>query len=300
MRLSPPRLYDGFVSLAPVDHEDLPGNDGLPDEPAGQRAADRRPARRRARDGRRSPARPTWCCTTPARSASTPRTRCTRAWGARRKALRLATGRLAPADRGGRAGLHGPALARRCRPATPGWTWSPGRGNWPRCPAMIAQAAAGQAVCALDEAAGTEDFDAVDLAREVALSPQPSQAFVRITRGCDKRCAYCVVPFVRGPEVSRRPQRIVEEVRRLIDAGPHPDHAPGPDGQQLPLVRRRPHGALQRPAGGGLGPGGTAAAAVRHQSPDRFRRRRAGGPARPAQRLPLRPPAGPERQRRRC
>ena len=94
-----------------------------------------------------------------------------------------------------------------------------GPGQLAEVPAMIAQAAAGQAICALDGADGAEDFDAIDLARDVTFAPQPSQAFVRITRGCNKRCAYCVVPLVRGPEVSRRPQRIVEEVRRLVDAG---------------------------------------------------------------------------------
>lgn len=98
-----------------------------------------------------------------------------------------------------------------------------GPGQLAYIPAMIAQAAAGKCVCALDgprgRADGAEDFDAIDLARDVSFAPQPSQAFVRITRGCNKRCAYCVVPTVRGPEVSRRPQRILEEVRRLLDAG---------------------------------------------------------------------------------
>jgi tRNA-2-methylthio-N6-dimethylallyladenosine synthase len=92
-------------------------------------------------------------------------------------------------------------------------------------PAMIESAAAGRSVVAVDPPragkaqAGQDDFDALDLSRDAAATPSPSQAYVRIIRGCDKFCAYCVVPMVRGPEVSRDPRRIAAEVRRLVDAG---------------------------------------------------------------------------------
>jgi tRNA-2-methylthio-N6-dimethylallyladenosine synthase len=61
-------------------------------------------------------------------------------------------------------------------------------------------------------------MDALDLSRDPAAAIG-SQAFVRVMRGCDKFCTYCVVPYVRGPECCKEPRLIVEEVRRLVDAG---------------------------------------------------------------------------------
>jgi tRNA-2-methylthio-N6-dimethylallyladenosine synthase len=53
----------------------------------------------------------------------------------------------------------------------------------------------------------------------VAEGALPGQAFVRVMRGCDNFCAYCIVPYVRGPEVCRPPAAVLEQVRRLADAG---------------------------------------------------------------------------------
>jgi len=44
-------------------------------------------------------------------------------------------------------------------------------------------------------------------------------AYVRITRGCNKLCTYCVVPNTRGAEVHRHPDHIVDEVKKLADHG---------------------------------------------------------------------------------
>jgi tRNA-2-methylthio-N6-dimethylallyladenosine synthase len=45
------------------------------------------------------------------------------------------------------------------------------------------------------------------------------QAWVQISMGCNSKCAYCIVPAVRGREVSRRPGEIVAEVEGLARAG---------------------------------------------------------------------------------
>jgi tRNA-2-methylthio-N6-dimethylallyladenosine synthase len=45
------------------------------------------------------------------------------------------------------------------------------------------------------------------------------QAWVQISMGCNSKCAYCIVPAVRGREVSRRPGEIVAEVTRLATDG---------------------------------------------------------------------------------
>ncbi len=47
----------------------------------------------------------------------------------------------------------------------------------------------------------------------------PGQAFVRVMRGCNNFCSYCVVPYVRGPEACREPAAIVEQIRKLADHG---------------------------------------------------------------------------------
>lgn len=45
------------------------------------------------------------------------------------------------------------------------------------------------------------------------------KAYISINRGCDKFCTYCVVPYTRGPEVSRSPDSILEECRHLAHQG---------------------------------------------------------------------------------
>jgi tRNA-2-methylthio-N6-dimethylallyladenosine synthase len=67
-----------------------------------------------------------------------------------------------------------------------------------------------------DQADALEQFESVFGIENKRI---PSQAFVRVMRGCNKFCTYCVVPYVRGPEVSRPPTAIIEQIKRVADHG---------------------------------------------------------------------------------
>src|SRR4051812_49301135 len=67
--------------------------------------------------------------------------------------------------------------------------------------------------------AAEDHLELLDLSRSISAEDDVAQAYVRITRGCNKFCTYCVVPYTRGPEVHRPPQNIIDEVKRLAGAG---------------------------------------------------------------------------------
>lgn len=64
-----------------------------------------------------------------------------------------------------------------------------------------------------------DDLELLDRARPLDNRGTPWQAYVRITRGCNKFCSFCVVPRTRGPELHRPAEAIIDEVKRLVEGG---------------------------------------------------------------------------------
>ncbi len=54
---------------------------------------------------------------------------------------------------------------------------------------------------------------------EITRRDNPIRAYITIIEGCDYACSYCVVPHTRGPERSRPSDAVLDEARRLADAG---------------------------------------------------------------------------------
>ena len=91
-----------------------------------------------------------------------------------------------------------------------------GPGSYHRLPEMVARAHRAAGAPALDT-----DFPAVskfDSLPEERAAPGPS-AFLAVQEGCDKFCAFCVVPYTRGAEESRPLARVAAEARRLAAGG---------------------------------------------------------------------------------
>ena len=89
-----------------------------------------------------------------------------------------------------------------------------GSASYSKLPELLSQLEAGnQRVTGLDTDTD-ETFET-----PVTRRDNPWRAYLTIIEGCDKACAYCVVPFTRGPERSRASDSVLREVRELVDLG---------------------------------------------------------------------------------
>jgi len=87
--------------------------------------------------------------------------------------------------------------------------------SYHRLPALEAKARSGTRAIDTDFPEELK-FDRLGERPKAARAPS---AFLTVQEGCDKFCAFCVVPYTRGAEVSRPASRILDEARALIDRG---------------------------------------------------------------------------------
>jgi len=73
--------------------------------------------------------------------------------------------------------------------------------------------------CRIVDVSMSEMSDLSDTDPDTGDKSRQVSHFVTIMRGCDNFCTYCVVPYVRGRETSRHPDRILTEIRGLVSQG---------------------------------------------------------------------------------
>ena len=77
-----------------------------------------------------------------------------------------------------------------------------------------------EVVAAVHEAAPPVPSPFIDLVPEAGLKLTPRHySYLKISEGCNHRCAFCIIPSIRGDLVSRRPDAILREAEKLIAAG---------------------------------------------------------------------------------
>src|SRR5438445_1132363 len=90
-----------------------------------------------------------------------------------------------------------------------------GSASYRNLPAMLVQIEAGkQRVTGLDDRETDECFET-----EFTARTNPHRGYITIIEGCDKFCAYCVVPFTRGKERSRTSDSVLAEARQMANLG---------------------------------------------------------------------------------
>src|SRR6202166_255904 len=90
-----------------------------------------------------------------------------------------------------------------------------GSASYRKLPQMLVQLEAGkQRITGLDDRETDECFET-----EFTARTNPHRGYITIIEGCDKFCAYCVVPYTRGKERSRTSDSVLAEARQMADLG---------------------------------------------------------------------------------
>ena len=90
-----------------------------------------------------------------------------------------------------------------------------GSASYRNLPEMLVRLETGERrITGLDDRQTEETFDT-----EFTARTNPHRAYITIVEGCDKFCAYCVVPYTRGKERSRASDSVMAEARRIADKG---------------------------------------------------------------------------------
>lgn len=89
-----------------------------------------------------------------------------------------------------------------------------GSASYRNLPEMLVQIERGERATGLDDRNTEETFET-----EFTARTNPHRGYITIIEGCDKFCAYCVVPYTRGRERSRTSESVLEEARRILDGG---------------------------------------------------------------------------------
>ena len=77
-----------------------------------------------------------------------------------------------------------------------------------------------EVVAAVHEAAPPIPSPFIDLVPEAGLKLTPRHySYLKISEGCNHRCAFCIIPHLRGDLVSRRPDAVLREAEKLVAAG---------------------------------------------------------------------------------
>jgi len=115
--------------------------------------------------------------------------------------------------------------------------------SYHRLPELEARARAGEKALDTD----FPEEDKFEILKSRPKAKRGPTAFLTVQEGCDKFCAFCVVPYTRGAEVSRPAARILDEARDLVERGVreitllgqnvNAYHGPGPDGEAWSLAR---------------------------------------------------------------